>query len=192
MRASILCPAVCINDNMNKAGMGRKRIKYVMSQPFSALHGWRVNQHGCTMRSSNLRRQNKYFFCTNIDRSICTNIDRSISWRSSNLQRQNKYFFLQILTDQSIEARGWKLEISAHFLQFFKPADAFSSVPLCFCSSLCPDYDSTHVILLNPHWKQQREVACTPLNTHTHTHTHTHTYTHTHTHTPSYFHDEAN
>ena len=36
--AAVLCPAVLISDVMNKAGLCGKSIKYIMSQPFSALH----------------------------------------------------------------------------------------------------------------------------------------------------------
>ena len=43
MSAEILCPAVCISDSTNNAGMRGKSIKYVTSQPLSALH-WVKNK----------------------------------------------------------------------------------------------------------------------------------------------------
>ena len=38
--AEIVCPAVCVSDtdSTNNAGMCGKSIKYVASQPLSALH----------------------------------------------------------------------------------------------------------------------------------------------------------
>ena len=45
----MLCPAVCISDVMNKAGMCGKKYQVPVFR-FSVV---KSNQHGCTLRSSN-------------------------------------------------------------------------------------------------------------------------------------------
>ena len=56
----------------NKAGICGTGVCYIMSQHFSAFHWLRANQHGCTQRSSSLKKDNNSnCFCTrNTDRTI--------------------------------------------------------------------------------------------------------------------------
>ena len=51
---------------MNKAGI------YIYSQPFSALHWERTNEHGCTLEKLKFEKEKekkKYLYCKNIDRA---------------------------------------------------------------------------------------------------------------------------
>ena len=51
LSAAIFCPAFCINDVTNNAGMCGKGIKYVIGRSF-LLFSAQPNQHGCAPRSS--------------------------------------------------------------------------------------------------------------------------------------------
>ena len=56
------------SDILNKPGMCGTCIVYVMGQPVfcSSL---RANQHGCVLRSSNLKQKKEKYFCINFDNS---------------------------------------------------------------------------------------------------------------------------
>ena len=57
----ILCLAICISDAIIMISMNGRMIKYIMSQPFSALHCERVNQYGCALRSSDSKPKRTSF-----------------------------------------------------------------------------------------------------------------------------------
>ena len=77
--AAILCPAVSVSEVI-KAKIQGKSMKCIRSEPFPTLQWWRVNQHGCTLRSSYFK-WNKvvllHKYCQNnqmhpVDGHICT------------------------------------------------------------------------------------------------------------------------
>ena len=80
--AANLCPGVCSSDVVNKASACGRSTKYVMGQPFSALHWWRVKLHcvkqKCTsfvriaVEQSNEMRSRKYFAQFLRSRPACT------------------------------------------------------------------------------------------------------------------------
>ena len=57
MSAAIICPALCISDVIDKAGICDRSIKYVTSQ-FGGLKRERSNM-GSTPRSSNSKQKQK-------------------------------------------------------------------------------------------------------------------------------------
>ena len=67
MSAAIFCPAVCVSDVMNKASMCVRSIKYVRSQPFSALH-WQMEPIWLLPEEVIFEAEN-YFCCVNVDSS---------------------------------------------------------------------------------------------------------------------------
>ena len=63
---AIWCWVFCISD-MKKDEMCGKRIKYIKSHPFSALHWEGASQHSCALNSSSRPKSSGYFFGTNLD-----------------------------------------------------------------------------------------------------------------------------
>ena len=51
---AILCPAGCISDVTNKAGMCGRKWQMCHEPTFPALHWQRANQHGRALRCSDL------------------------------------------------------------------------------------------------------------------------------------------
>ena len=54
--------AASVSDITNKTSMFGKSIKYIMSQPFSALHWYRANQHGCIQKSTDSKQKSTFAY----------------------------------------------------------------------------------------------------------------------------------
>ena len=63
MSAPSLCPAACVCDVMNKAGMYGRSVYHIMSQLFCAPHWWRVNKHGYVLGNSNMKQKRVLWWC---------------------------------------------------------------------------------------------------------------------------------
>ena len=62
----VLCQVVCNTDIMNRTSMCRKSMKYVVSQPFSALHLLKRERPRLRHEELKFRKPAKYFFYMNI------------------------------------------------------------------------------------------------------------------------------
>ena len=63
--------SICVCEIMNMASMCGRSVHHTMSQPFSALHRQRVNQHGCTLWSSNLKQRSTSASCWTFVEPLC-------------------------------------------------------------------------------------------------------------------------